>query len=109
MPGAANKRNSITRSQKPRNSLSFYLYSLLVDVSMGLAGWGAGIAGLMNLSLVRLCAGTGVLFEFMVCIADGTQEGGITWPQEMQRGDPTIREESLGDGACKEMPATNKY
>lgn len=38
-------------------------HSLVEEVSMGLAGCGAGIAGLINLSLVRLCGGAGGLLE----------------------------------------------
>lgn len=71
----------------------------MIEVSMGLAGCGAGIAGLMNLSLVRLWGGAGGLLDPTLCKADETHADVSNWLQAGQRGGPTISE-SRGDGAC---------
>lgn len=72
---------------------------MFIEVSIGLAGCGAGMAGLMNRSLGRRCGGAGGLLEPTGCRAAETQAGLTSCPQEWHLGGPTIRE-SLGDGAC---------
>lgn len=69
-------------------------------MSIGLAGCGAGIAGLINLSLVLRWAGAGgLLVPTGLCKTEDTQAAVNSWPHVGQRGGPTIKE-SRGEGAC---------
>lgn len=71
-----------------------------MDVSIGLAGCGAGIAGLINLS-EGLRGAAAALLPW--CNSDE-----INWPHVWHlRELPTTRE-SRGDGACIEEPPVNK-
>lgn len=79
--------------------LIIIFYSFVIEVSIGLAGCGAGIAGLINLSLVLRWGGAGGLLEPTLCRAEDTQAAVNNWPQAGHLGGPTIRE-SRGDGAC---------
>lgn len=77
------------------------IQSLPVEVSIGLAGCGAGMAGFMKRSLVRRCGALGELFA--ECKAAGTHIGGCICPHAWHLGVATIKE-SLGDGAWRDNP-----
>lgn len=80
----------------------------MTDVSIGLAGCGAGFAGLMKRSLLLRWAGAGGLLEPTGWRVKGTLEGGCIWPQVTHRVPVTISE-SLGDGACNVKPRKQNF